>query len=145
MFSAFSWHLLGLLLQQGNLTVPKGNPMSNPKVIDLSSVRAERRKKGRVAKHDPQFIADLLTLEHGEGMPYHEAYLDNDEYQKEFAKAKAGIAKANPDADPESVFQNRWLSRYRQRAQSAWNSAGLPKDEFDFVILNDGRVIIGRK
>lgn len=119
--------------------------MSSPKKIDLGSLKSDRRKKGRIAKHDPKFLAELSSLEHGEGIPFVEAKVGSDEYKAEMAKALPAITKANPDGNAEATFENRWLSRYRQRAQSMWNSAGLPKDEFDFVILNDGNIFIGRK
>jgi hypothetical protein len=113
--------------------------------INLSTLKGERRKKGRVSKPDPELLANVTTLEHGEAILYVEADLNSDAYKQEMTKATPAIKKSNPDSDPQAIFQNRWLSRYRQRAKAVWDTAGMPHDEFDFVILNDGRILIGRK
>lgn len=117
------------------------------KKVNLASLRDTRRKKGRVATADPALIASIQSLGHEEGILFDEATVGSEAYKKEEAQALPGIIRDKKcDEDTaRTVFENRWLSRYRQRAQSAWKLAGMPEDELDFVILNDGKVAIGRK
>lgn len=116
------------------------------KKVDLSSLNNQRRKKGRKAQHNPEAIAEISTLNHGEGWIYAEADMNSEAFSAEMKKALPIIKKNTPDNDEAvAVFENRWISRYRQRAVSLWKSAGLPADEFDFAVLNDGKIIVGRK
>ena len=120
--------------------------MSAPKRVDLSALSANRRKRGRVAKHDPKLLADIQSLQNGEALNYAEANTNSEAYKQELAQELPKITKATGDENESiSVFQNRWLSRYRQRARSLWDVAGLPADEFDFVVMANGEIWIGRK
>lgn len=122
--------------------------MSTPKRVDLSALSASRRKKGRVAKHDPKLLAEIQSLRNGEALNYAEANTNSEAYKQELATALPAITKQTGDeAESLAVFQNRWLSRYRQRARAMWDTAGLPGDEFDFVVMSDGtgNIWIGRK
>jgi hypothetical protein len=118
-----------------------------PKRVDLSSLRADRRKRGRTATSDPKLVAELAALSHGEGLPYTEANCFGEAYLSEQATALPIIMrdKKCDEQEAQAVFQNRWLSRYRQRAQAAWALSSQPDKEMDFVVLNDGTVYIGRK
>jgi hypothetical protein len=120
--------------------------MSAPKKVDLAALSAGRRKRGRVANHDPKLLAEITSLGHGEGLPYTEASMTTDAFQRELAQELPKITKVTGDeSESVAVFANRWLSRYRQRARAMWDAVGLPSDEFDFVVLNTGEVYIGRK
>jgi hypothetical protein len=88
----------------------------------------------------------ISELNHGEGIAYPEAQLYSDEYVAEFTKALPSLSKKfESKAECESVFENRWISRYRQRARSMWEASNLPDDEFDFAIFENGEIYIGRK
>lgn len=118
-----------------------------PKKVDLSSLRADRRKRGRTATADPKLVAELAALAHGEGLPYEEATCYTQAYLTEQQSALPIIIREKKcdEQEAQAVFQNRWLSRYRQRAQAAWNLSGQPEKEMDFVVMNDGTIYIGRK
>jgi hypothetical protein len=135
------------LSRQEILTVHKEQAMSEPTKVNLASLRGERRKKGRVATADPALIANIQALDHQEALTYDEAFLTSSTYKAEEKKALAVIMREKQcdENEARAVFENRWISRYRQRAQSAWSLAGMPDKEMDFVILNDGRILIGRK
>lgn len=113
--------------------------------INLSSLKGDRRKKGRVAQIDPKLLEAIKTLDHDEAIAYVEANVGSAEYKAEMTKAVPSIKKSNPEANAEAVFENRWLSRYRQRAKAVWDNAGMPHDEFDFIIMADGKIYVGRK
>jgi transposase-like protein len=120
--------------------------MSAPKRVDLSALSANRRKRGRVANHDPKMVAEIQSLKNGEALNYAEANTNSEAFAKELAQELPKITKVTGDeTESVAVFQNRWLSRYRQRARSLWEFAGLPADEFDFVVLSNGEIFIGRK
>lgn len=118
-----------------------------PKKVDLSSLRADRRKKGRTATADPNLVALLATLEHGTATQYEEATRFTETYLVEQKSALPLIVREKKvdEVEAQSIFENRWISRYRQRAQAAWNLAGQPEKEMDFVVMNDGTIYIGRK
>lgn len=114
--------------------------------VDLNSLRGNRRKRGRTPSHDKEILEMISGLNHGEGIAYTEATLYSDEYTAEFAKALPVLSKKfGTEQECEAVFENRWLSRYRQRARSMWETANLPDDEFDFAIFENGEIYIGRK
>lgn len=120
--------------------------MAQPKKVDLSALSANRRKRGRTANHDPKLIADISALSHGEGLSYTEASMTSEAFLQEMALEIPKINKTTGDENESiAVFQNRWLSRYRQRARAMWDTVGFPADEFDFVVLNTGEIYIGRK
>lgn len=120
--------------------------MSNSKKVDLATLSQSRRKKGRVAKHDLKLLAEIRSLANGEALVYAEANTNSEAFRQEMSLALPAITKVTGDENESvTVFQNRWLSRYRQRARAMWETAGLPGDEFDFVVMNDGNIYIGRK
>lgn len=115
--------------------------------VDLSTLKANRRKRGRTSEIDQALVDEMVSLEAGDAFPYPEATLYSDEYKSEAGSAIPIIMrdKSCDKSEAEAVFENRWISRFRQRATAGWKQAGLDTHEMDFVVLNDGRVFIGRK
>lgn len=115
--------------------------------VNLSQLTAKRRKKGRKAQVNPDLIEAVKTLAHEEAIEWSEANTTSSTYKAEEKTALASIMRDRKcDEDTaRSVFENRWLSRYRQRAQATWKMAGLPDGEMDFIIDESGKVYIGRK
>lgn len=121
--------------------------MTTNKRVDLSTLKANRRKRGRTSEIDQALVDEMVTLEAGNAFAYDEANLYSDDYKSEAGTAVPIIMreKSCDKSEAESVFENRWISRFRQRAVAGWKQAGLDTHEMDFVVLNDGRVFIGRK
>jgi hypothetical protein len=117
------------------------------KKVDLSSLRANRRKRGRTSEVSSELLEAIAGLNSGEGWQYEEATLYTPTYKKEESVALPIIMREK-DCDKDeaqAIFENRWISRYRQRAVAGWKLAELPDKEYEFVVMNDGRVFVGRK
>lgn len=127
------------------MTDPNKKP--KPTKVDLASLRANQRKRGRTSQVDPNMLEAIATLASGEGWLYEEATLYSDTYKREQANAVGAIQREKKcdQQEAEAVFENRWISRFRQRATSAWETAGLPSEAFAFVVMNDGRIFVGHK
>lgn len=121
--------------------------MSAPRKVNLANLNAQRRKKGRKAQVDQEMIDAVKQLDHQEALEWLEADTNSKAYKDEQAKALPAIVRDRKcDEDTaKAVFENRWLSRYRQRAQATWKLAGMPEGELDFVIDESGKVYVGRK
>lgn len=140
-----------LLSRRDNPTVHKEQDMSDKsekgKKVDLSSLRANRRKRGRTSEVSSELLTAIAGLNSGEGWQYEEATLYTAEYQQEEAVSLPIIMreKSCSQEEAQAVFENRWISRYRQRAVAGWKLADMPEKECEFVVMQDGRVFVGRK
>lgn len=127
------------------MSTPKNE--GKPEKVDLASLRANQRKRGRTSQVDQSLVDSMLALEEGEGFEYAEASMKSDQFRTELTNALPAIQREKKVKADEatSIFENRWISRFRQRAQAGWELAGLPEGGMEFVVMKDGRIFVGRK